>query len=94
MENYSVRERIYLMDYQSYTEYPDLMGRLDERPVSTARSAMNQSTPKARDHERLDYYRRFQYFSAEAVRDGCHPRIMEHEQSTQKAIVLRRYIGQ
>jgi alpha-beta hydrolase superfamily lysophospholipase len=82
------RERIYLMDYQSYTEYPDLMASHDERPVSTARSAMNQSTPKARDHEWLDYYQRFQYFSAEAVRDGCHPRIMEHDQPTQKAIVL------
>ena len=76
------------MDYKSYTEYPDPMAPHDERPVSTARSAMNQSTPKARDHEWLDYYQRFQYFSAEAVRDGCHPRIMEHEQSTQKAIVL------
>jgi alpha-beta hydrolase superfamily lysophospholipase len=48
---------------------------------------MNQS-PKTRDHEWLDYYKRFHYFSAEAVRDGCYPRIMEHEKPTGKAIVL------
>ncbi len=49
---------------------------------------MNHSIPKARDHEWLAYYKQFHYFSAEAVRDGCHPRIMEHEKSTEKAIVL------
>lgn len=49
---------------------------------------MNQSAPKARDHEWLDYYEQFHYFSAEAVRNGCHPRIMEHEETTEKAIVL------
>ena len=49
---------------------------------------MNPSASKARDHEWLDYYERFPYFSAEAVRDGCHPRIMEHEGPTAKAIVL------
>jgi hypothetical protein len=41
---------------------------------------MNHSAPKARDYEWLDYYEQFQYFSAEAVRDRCHPRIMEHEE--------------
>lgn len=49
---------------------------------------MNHSTPKTRDHEWLAYYKQFHYFSAEAVRDGCHPRIMEHEQPTERAIVL------
>jgi pimeloyl-ACP methyl ester carboxylesterase len=49
---------------------------------------MNSSASKVRDHEWLDYYERFPYFSAEAVRDGCHPRIMEHKGSTAKAIVL------
>jgi pimeloyl-ACP methyl ester carboxylesterase len=42
----------------------------------------------ARDHEWFDYYRQFTYFSADAVRDGCQPRIMEHEESPKKAIVL------
>jgi hypothetical protein len=49
---------------------------------------MNPSVLKARDHEWLDYYERFPCFSAEAVRDGCHPRIMEHEGPAEKAIVL------
>ena len=49
---------------------------------------MNQSAPKVRDHEWLGYYEQFRYFSAEAVRDGCHPRIMEHKEPTEKAIVL------
>lgn len=49
---------------------------------------MNQSASKTRDHEWPDYYERFPYFSAEAVRDGCHPRFMEHEAPTAKAIVL------
>ncbi len=49
---------------------------------------MNQLVPEARDHEWLDYYQQFDYFSAETVRDGCYPRIMEHEQPTGKAIVL------
>src|SRR5262245_54599420 len=40
---------------------------------------MNQVASKARDHEWLGYYDRFPYFSAKAVRDGCHPKIMEHE---------------
>lgn len=35
-----------------------------------------------------DYYRAFSYFSPEAVREGCHPRVMEQESSAQRAIVL------
>jgi len=49
---------------------------------------MTQATPKVRDNEWLDYYDNFKYFSPERVRDGCHPRIMEHEESTHRAIVL------
>ena len=42
-----------------------------------------------RDNEWLDYYKEFSsYFSAEKVRDGCHPRILEHGTPTNKAIVL------
>jgi len=48
---------------------------------------MIQVTPKTRDNEWLDYYDHFQYFAPEVVRDGCHPRIMEHDETT-KAIVL------
>ena len=48
---------------------------------------MTQETPNARDDEWLDYYDKFLYFSPGEVRDGCHPRIMEHHQTT-KAIVL------
>lgn len=43
---------------------------------------------KNRDREWLDYYQKFDYFSAATVRDGCYPRIMEREQSTGKAIIL------
>jgi alpha-beta hydrolase superfamily lysophospholipase len=49
---------------------------------------MNQLVLEIRDREWLDYYQKFDYFSAATVRDGCHPRIMEHEQPTEKAIVL------
>ena len=49
---------------------------------------MSPSTPKARHHEWMGYYQRFNYFSADAVRDGCQPRMMEHEEPTEKAIVL------
>ena len=48
---------------------------------------MTPITPKTRDHEWLTYYDRFSYFSPDKVRDGCHPRIMEHSNSG-KAIVL------
>ncbi len=42
-----------------------------------------------RDNEWNEYYQKFSiYFSPEAVRDGCHPRIMEHSDPTAKAIVL------
>jgi esterase/lipase len=48
---------------------------------------MNQLA-KAEDREWLDYYDRFDYFSVATVRDGCHPRIMEHQEPTKKSIVL------
>jgi pimeloyl-ACP methyl ester carboxylesterase len=48
---------------------------------------MASQTQKTRDHEWLDYYKRFPYFSPEKVRDGCHPRVMEHSKSD-KAVVL------
>jgi alpha-beta hydrolase superfamily lysophospholipase len=48
---------------------------------------MNQSAP-TRDHEWMDYYKHFPYLSSEAVRDGCYPRIMEHEEPAKKSIVL------
>jgi len=35
-----------------------------------------------------EYYEHFSYFTPDAIRDGCHPRVMEHETSTGKAIVL------
>ena len=49
---------------------------------------MNDLVSKARDHEWLDYYRKFHYFSAEAVREGCYPRIREHGGTVRKAVVL------
>lgn len=49
---------------------------------------MNQLVPKTRDYEWPDYYEHFHYFSAAAVRDGCYPRIREHEEPTEKAVVL------
>ncbi|MBM3422917.1 MAG: alpha/beta hydrolase [Chlorobi bacterium] len=41
-----------------------------------------------RDNEWKAYYDHFSYFSAENVRDGCHPRIMEHRNTPRKAVVL------
>ncbi|MCF8382295.1 MAG: hypothetical protein K9G39_01685 [Chlorobium sp.] len=41
-----------------------------------------------REHEWLGYYDRFSYFSSGNVREGCHPRIMEHRDPSRKAIVL------
>ena len=38
--------------------------------------------------EWLAYYERFPYFSTDTVRDGCHPRLFEHEAATGKAVVL------
>ena len=49
---------------------------------------MAQRTQETRDHEWLGYYERFSYFSPKKVRDGCHPRVMEHLESPEKAIVL------
>jgi pimeloyl-ACP methyl ester carboxylesterase len=49
---------------------------------------MNQNRQEKRDHEWLTYYDRFSYFSSEEVRDGCYPRIMEHPNPKEKAIVL------
>lgn len=43
---------------------------------------------KTRDHEWLDYYGRFSYFSPDNVRDGCYPRILEHPGTERKAVVL------
>ena len=34
------------------------------------------------------YYERFPYFSTAVVREGCQPRVFEHEVGTEKAIVL------
>jgi esterase/lipase len=49
---------------------------------------MIQSTQQTRDNEWPDYYDNFHYFSSDVVRDGCYPRIMEHQGPTDKAIVL------
>jgi pimeloyl-ACP methyl ester carboxylesterase len=49
---------------------------------------MNQNTKENRDHGWQSYYDRFSYFSSEGVRDGCYPRIMEHSDPKEKAIVL------
>lgn len=49
---------------------------------------MTQISQETRDHEWLEYYDKFNYFSPEMVRDGCYPRIMEHAELTKKAIVL------
>ena len=47
------------------------------------------STPQSTQaDEWLDYYARFSYFSPEKIRKGCHPRLKEHPQAAQKAIVL------
>ena len=39
------------------------------------------------DHEWSAFYDHFDYFSPDAVRDGCHPRIMERPDA-REAIVL------
>lgn len=48
---------------------------------------MNSSSSSDNSFEWFDYYDKFPYFSSERIREGCHPRIMEHEASD-KAIVL------
>lgn len=40
-----------------------------------------------RKNEWLEYYKKFDYFSPDVIREGCFPRILEHEK-TDKAIVL------
>jgi len=49
---------------------------------------ITQPSGKKRDNEWLGYYDRFSYFSPGNVREGCHPRIMEHRDPLRKAIVL------
>ena len=49
---------------------------------------MSASETIARDHEWHEYYERFHYVWPEAVRDACHPRIMEHDAPVEQAIVL------
>jgi esterase/lipase len=48
---------------------------------------MNPPASETRKNEWLDYYKKFPYFSPEAIREGCYPRIMEHP-SAEEAIVL------
>lgn len=40
------------------------------------------------EYEWHQYYEAFDYFSADAIRPGCHPRIMEHPELQPKAVVL------
>ncbi len=49
---------------------------------------MNQSASNKRENEWFDYYDHFSYFSPDAVREDCHPRIMEHGEPRENAIVL------
>ncbi|NTV98682.1 MAG: hypothetical protein HGA70_05935 [Chlorobiaceae bacterium] len=49
---------------------------------------MRVSGDIVREHEWLDYYERFAYFSPSTVRDGCYPRIMLHPSPSTKAVVL------
>lgn len=49
---------------------------------------MTEHTQETRNHEWLGYYDQFNYFSPKKVRDGCYPRIMEHSDSQEKAIIL------
>ena len=48
---------------------------------------MNDMKDSGLSFEWTEYYKAFAYFSSEAIRDGCHPQIMEHE-NADKAIVL------
>jgi len=41
-----------------------------------------------RDNEWMTYYDAFEYFVPGAVRDGCHPRLMEHPGQVEHAVVL------
>jgi len=49
---------------------------------------MTSMSQSKHDDEWLDYYDRFSYFSPEKIREGCHPRIKEHPEEAEKAIVL------
>jgi pimeloyl-ACP methyl ester carboxylesterase len=49
---------------------------------------MSSKAQEDRPLEWLGYYDRFPYFSAEAVRDGCYPRILEHAGTVDKSVVL------
>lgn len=49
---------------------------------------MNSSNNTTTKNQWSEYYERFNYFSPELVRPGCHPRIMEHTSPSDKAIVL------
>ncbi len=49
---------------------------------------MNQFAQETRQYEWLGYYDRFSYFSPEKIREGCYPRVMEHTEAPEKAIVL------
>lgn len=49
---------------------------------------MNGYSPKKPENEWCDYYDRFSYFAPDTIRDGCHPRIMEHPEASAKAIVF------
>lgn len=40
------------------------------------------------EKEWLDYYQRFPYFESDLIREGCHPRVLEHDLPVENAIVL------
>lgn len=41
-----------------------------------------------REHEWLEYYEKFDYFSPDTLRNDCHPRALRHDTPSEKAIVL------
>ncbi|MBU4261922.1 MAG: alpha/beta hydrolase [Proteobacteria bacterium] len=49
---------------------------------------MSSSDKKDLHDKWPEYYDRFPYFTPDAIRDGCHPKAMEHEAAPGKAIVL------
>jgi pimeloyl-ACP methyl ester carboxylesterase len=49
---------------------------------------MDSPDIKARGRRWREYFERFQYFTENAVRDGCHPMTFEHETAAEKAVVL------
>ena len=49
---------------------------------------MDQAPAQTCRNEWTDYYRKFPYFSSDAVREGCHPRIMERPGIADKSVVL------